>query len=45
MNDLESYKNNCNSKLSRGDLIRPVTQTAKVSIYKPDGSGRDQYIK
>jgi hypothetical protein len=45
MNDLESYRNNCNSKLSRGDITKPVGLNAKVSLYKSDGSGRDQYIK
>ncbi len=45
MNDLESYQNNYNSKLSRGDITKPVSLSAKVSLYKTNGTGRDMYIK
>lgn len=44
-NNLETYKNNYNSKLSRADIVKPVGLNAKVSMYKTDGSGRDMYIK
>jgi len=31
--------------MSGGDIIKAVRTTAKLSLYKTDGSGRDSYIK